>query len=130
VRGQQIKTVVTTVVQVQTVAPPPPATKHLTAIVTGPNGSCLSADTAHTGEDGHTFTLRGESNGLNDGTLFAIADNLAMDGSGCDLDIHFSLSPNLGFFYVHDDTSTVTWGPFDSHKLRSYGYLLRLNFST
>jgi hypothetical protein len=129
IRGQQVKTVTTTVVQIQTVAPPPPATKHLTAYIEADNsGSCLTANTDYSNLGQDTWTLRDESNGLNSGSVLATEDGAEMDSQGCYLLVHFSLSPNLGFFYVHDDSKDDVWGPFDSHKLKTSNYQLRLWF--
>jgi hypothetical protein len=128
VRGQQVKTEVTTVVQIQTVAPPPPGTNTMTVTLQGAQGICLTTDTDHSNVTGDTFTLRAESNGLNEGTILAVSDDQALDDQGCDLVIHYSVSPDLGFFYVHDDTHSGRWGPFDSHKMKTNGWRLRLYY--
>lgn len=118
----------TTVVQIQTVAPPPPATKTLTATVLGPGGACLSANDAQYEPD--TYTLRSPGNGLTSGSVLAVSDGAAMDSQNCDLVLTFRVSPDLGFFDVVDEQQGESWGPFDSRKLASYAYRLRLFVSS
>jgi hypothetical protein len=52
-----------------------------------------------------------------------------MDNSGCNLDVQFRVSPDLGFFVVSDDNKGETWGPFDSHSLAQRQWAVQLNFS-
>jgi hypothetical protein len=123
-RGQQTKT--TTVVQVQTVAAPPPATHLLRAFVQGTNGQCVTAVTSDDLST-HAWTLRRPGNGLTDGDVVAVAQTDAMDTSGCNFDVTFKISPKLGFFMVSDDSKGNSLGPFDSQQMAAQGWAVRLN---
>lgn len=127
-RGAQTKTV--TVVQIETTQAPPPATHKLTAVVRAKDGSCLSSDTNYSDVMQHAFVLRRPSNGISDGDVVAVAQEMTYDTAGCDLDVVFKISPNLGFFVVHDDSgSGGSWGPFDSSQMGGRGWSLLLNES-
>jgi hypothetical protein len=126
VRGLHPKTTTTTVVQIQTVAPPPPVSRELTAILQGQDGTCLSA-TSHADMTSDTFTLRRPGNGLTNGDVIGVADGSQMDDTGCNLSVTFGISPSLGFFVVSDDNSGSAWGPFDSHQLAKREWTVRLN---
>lgn len=126
-RGERTRT--TTVVQVVTTAPPPPATHHLAAIVQGKDGGCLSTSSTYPAITSHTFTLRRPGNGLTNGDVVGVALSAAMDNTGCDLDVTFSIGPGLGFFMVVDDTTSNGWGPFDSNQMSARGWTVRLNES-
>lgn len=128
VRGQRVRTTISTLVQIQTVAPPPPATKTLTATVTGPGGACLATNDVQYEPD--TYTLRSPGNGLTSGSVLAVANGTSMDAQGCNLVVTFSVSPSLGFFDVVDEQQGESWGPFDSRALARYSYRLRLSVST
>ena len=127
-RGEQTKT--TTVVQVITTASPPPATHHLAAIVQGVKGACLSTSATYQAITSHTFTLRRPGNGLTNGDVVGVALSAAMDNAGCNLDVNFSIGPSLGFFMVNDDSTTDSWGPFDSHQMAAHLWTVRLNESS
>jgi hypothetical protein len=120
-RAERTKTV--TVVQIETQAPPPPATHSLTAIIQGANGACLPSTKLLTTD---TFLLRRPSNGLTEGDVVGVASSSAMDGGRCYLVVNFSTSVNLGFFVVNDFTTSSTWGPFDSRQVAQGGWTMRL----
>jgi hypothetical protein len=127
-RGSQTKTV--TVVQIETTQAPPPATHKLTAVVRSKDGSCLATNTNYSDITQHTFVLRRPSNGVSDGDVVAVAQSIAYDGEGCDLNVVFKISPKLGFFVVHDDSAASgSWGPFDSSQMSARGWSLLLNES-
>jgi hypothetical protein len=126
--GERTKT--TTVVQVVTTAPPPPANHHLAAVVEGVDGACLSTDAGYADIVTHTFTLRRPGNGLTNGDVVGVAETSHVDSSGCNLDVTFAMSPNLGFFAVSDDNAGETWGPFDSHQMSARGWTVRLDESS
>jgi hypothetical protein len=124
-RGQQTKT--TTVVQVQTVAAPPPATHVLTAVVQGGDGQCLTAAHPETDYTSHAWTLRRPGNGLTEGDVVGVSEREEFDDSSCNLDVTFKISPKLGFFMVRDDSGSASWGPFDSQQMSNRGWTVRLN---
>lgn len=128
--AQSSKTKIVTVVQIQTQAPPPPATKRLDAFVQGNGGTCLSASGNYADLPRHTFTLRRPGNGLSEGDVVAVAQAETMDSINCNLDVAFKISPNLGFFVVSDDSGGGSWGPFDSHQLSSRSWHLLLDESS
>jgi hypothetical protein len=94
----------------------------MTAVIEGPKGACLTQPLT-----GHTFSLRGQSNGLNEGDILALDKAAAPDDRGCMLGVLFSINPSLGFFYVRDEATGTVWGPFDSHNLLSDSWRLRLD---
>ena len=124
-RGTQTKT--TTVVQIQTVAAPPPATHVLTAIVQGSNGGCLTAASPDTDYTTHAWTLRRPGNGVTNGDVVGVAEISNSTHSTADIDITFKIAPSLGFFTVSDDSTSDSWGPFDSHQMAAHGWIVRLN---
>jgi len=127
-RGATTKTV--TVVQIETTQAPPSATHKLTAVVRSKDGSCLSTNTNYSDILQHTFVLRRPSNGISDGDVVAVAQEMTYDTAGCDLDVVFKISPKLGFFVVHDDSGTNgSWGPYDSGQMSARAWTLLLNES-
>lgn len=127
-RGARTSTV--TIVQVQTVAPPPTATKTLTAIVQGHGGaSCLTASATGQEMVSHAFVLRRPGNGLTDGDVVGVAEDSSLDAALCNLVLTFRISPNVGFFSVHDATSGIQWGPFDPQQLAARAWTVRLDYS-
>jgi hypothetical protein len=121
-RPERTKT--TTVVQIQTQAPPPPATRELVARIQGSEGGCLLSDQIFTTD---TFTLRRPGNGLTEGDVVGVAESMSMDSTQCYLNVTFSISPELGFFSVHDDNKGFHWGPFDSKQMERRDWTLALN---
>lgn len=115
----------TTAVEVRTVTPPSPAVRRL--VVTLRPEQDTSCDILS-----EQFDLRSDS-----GRLLAIPDSShqAIAAAGvpaCELVLRFSLSPDLGFFYVTDNnfplgvnpalcTSVPRYGPYDSHRIPERG---------
>jgi hypothetical protein len=120
-RGQVVHTRTATVVQIVTTAAPPPPTQTLTAIIQGPNGGCLGKDLTT-----HTFSLRSQSNGFNEGNILALSKTASTGPQGCIYTLTFSINPSLGFFYVYDELLGTKWGPFDSQAMAARGWLVRL----
>jgi len=117
-------------VQIETTQAPPPATHKLTAVVRAKDGSCLATDTNYSDILQHTFVLRRPSNGISDGDVVAVAQEMTYDTAGCDLNVVWKISPKLGFFVVHDDSgSGGSWGPFDAGQMSARAWTLTLNES-
>jgi hypothetical protein len=124
-RGQVVHTRISTVVQILTTAPPPPATHALTVIVQGHNGGCLAASL-----EGHTLAIRRPSNGISEGEILGLPKFAVMEANGCRFDIGYRISPTLGFFVIADTSGLGDeWGPFDSHDLGTRNWTLTLNES-
>ena len=121
VRGTQTATVV----QVQTVAPPPPATHSLTAHIGETGGGCMVADLS-----ADTFILRRPGNGLTEGDVVGVAEDKTPVESGCALQVTFLVSADTGFFVVTDETKSVHWGPYDSRTLEAHGWAMNLTYTS
>jgi hypothetical protein len=122
-RGQIVHTRTSTVVQIVTTAPLPPATHVLSVVVQGHDGGCLSDSL-----EGHTFEIRRPSNGISAGEILALPKVSFMEKDGCRFVIGYKISPDLGFFVIDDTAGYGSWGPYDSHDLGGRrGWMLTLN---
>ena len=111
--------------------PPAASTGQLAATITGANGVCLpdvSASLTSAPTSGDSFDLRRPGNGLTEGDVVAVPNEVAGNAGGCSVTLGFSIGTDLGFFVVVDETDGLSWGPFDSHNLAGAGWSLNLTF--
>ena len=118
---KSLKMKMVTVVEIQTVEKPPPATHAFTANVSidgatyDTSGDCQLPSAGFNGlpASSDSWDLRRPGNDGSTGDVIGISNGAENVSCGV-LTVKFHINPKTGFFVVYDENVGVHWGPFDS----------------